>query len=196
MTTTTRSILSLFIISFFLLTLSTTHTLAKPRYNSSVEEYEIPDITLINQDGSNVRLVEYLDTEQPVILEFIFATCTTICPILSIGFTNLQKQLGPEAANVRLVSISIDPEHDTPEVMKNYLQRYEAQPGWDFLTGSISDINKSMRAFDAYVSDKMGHRPLIFLRSPKEKTWVRIDGLMSGKELKNEYLRLKGTLKY
>ncbi len=191
MTTITRTIFSLFVISFFLLAINIPHTLAKPRYNRTVEKYEIPDVTLINQNGKNVSLVEYLDTEKPVILEFIFATCTTICPILSIGFTNLQKQLGPEAANVRLVSISIDPEYDTPEVMKTYLQRYEAQPGWDFLTGSISDINKSMRAFDAYVSDKMGHRPLIFLRSPKEKTWVRIDGLMSGKELKSEYLRLK-----
>ncbi|MBU0942863.1 MAG: SCO family protein [Proteobacteria bacterium] len=165
--------------------------MAKPRYNRTVEEYKIPDITLINQDGERVPLVKYLDTEQPVILEFIFATCTTICPILSIGYTNLQDQLGAEAANLRLVSISIDPEYDTPEVMKAYLQRYNAQPGWDFLTGSIGDINVAMRAFDAFVPDKMGHRPLIFLRSPKEKTWVRIDGLMSGKELKNEYLQLK-----
>ncbi|MBU0960610.1 MAG: SCO family protein [Proteobacteria bacterium] len=187
----TRSVFLPFISFFLLLTLGASTTLAKPRYNRTVEEYKIPDITLINQDGEKVRLVEYLDTGKPVILEFIFATCTTICPILSIGFTNLQEKLGPEAANLRLVSISIDPEHDTPEVMKSYLQRYEAQPGWDFLTGSISDINQTMRAFDAYVSDKMGHRPLIFLHSPKENTWVRIDGLMSGKELKDEYLRLK-----
>ena len=191
MTTMTRSVFLPFISFFLLLTLGASTTLAKPRYNRTVEEYKIPDITLINQDGEKVRLVEYLDTGKPVILEFIFATCTTICPILSIGFTNLQEKLGPEAANLRLVSISIDPEHDTPEVMKSYLQRYEAQPGWDFLTGSISDINQTMRAFDAYVSDKMGHRPLIFLHSPKENTWVRIDGLMSGKELKDEYLRLK-----
>lgn len=188
----TRSISPLSVISFFIIIcLCATQAFAKPRYNKSVEEYSIPDVTLINQNGEKVRLQEYLDTDQPVILEFIFATCTTICPILSIGFTNLQEQLGPEAADLRLVSISIDPEHDTPEVMKAYLLRYEARPGWDFLTGSISDINKSMRAFDAYVSDKMGHRPLIFLRSPKDKTWVRIDGLMSGKELKNEYLHLK-----
>jgi protein SCO1 len=182
----------LFSISLFLLlTLSVTQALAKPRYKRTVEEYKIPNITLINQDGKDIHLVEYLNAEQPVIVEFIFATCTTICPILSIGYTNLQAQLGPEARNLRLVSISIDPEYDTPEVMKAYLQRYKAQPGWDFLTGSVEDIALTMRAFDAYVSDKMGHRPLIFLRSPVEKKWVRIDGLVSGKELKSEYLQLK-----
>lgn len=185
-----RSLLTLVIISLFL-TLSAQQIFAKQRYNRTVEEYTIPDVTLINQNGETVPLVHYLDTKQPIILEFIFTTCTTICPILSIGFTNLQEQLGPDAADLRLVSISIDPEHDTPEVMKTYLQRYKALPGWDFLTGSISDINKSMRAFDAYVSDKMGHRPLIFLRAANDTKWVRIDGLMSGKELKNEYLHLK-----
>jgi hypothetical protein len=52
-----------------------------------------------------------------------------------------------------------------------------------------------MKAFDAHVSDKMGHRPLIFLHAPGEKTWIRLDGLMSGEELKNEYLKLKSALK-
>jgi protein SCO1 len=192
MKTMIRPALSLSVITFCLLfTFSATLAIAKPRYIKTIEKYEIPDVTLVNQNGEKIRLQEHLNSKQPIILEFIFATCTTICPILSIGFTNLQKQLGPEAGNLRLVSISIDPEHDTPEVMKAYLQRYNAQPGWDFFTGSIKDVTQSMQAFDAYVPDKMGHRPLIFLKSPKEKTWVRIDGLMSGKELKGEYVQLK-----
>ncbi|MBU1232709.1 MAG: SCO family protein, partial [Proteobacteria bacterium] len=78
MTTMTRSVFLPFISFFLLLTLGASTTLAKPRYNRTVEEYKIPDITLINQDGEKVRLVEYLDTGKPVILEFIFATCTTI----------------------------------------------------------------------------------------------------------------------
>lgn len=193
MKTTLRSPFVLPVISFFLLlTFSTSQAMAKPRYIRTVEEYTIPNHNLINQDGEKILLNDYLDTEQPVILEFIFATCTTICPILSIGFTNLQQDLGlEEAGKVRLVSISIDPEYDTPKVMKAYLKRYQAQPGWDFFTGKVNDIIQIMIAFDANVSDKMGHRPLTFLRSPKDKTWVRIDGLMSGKELKNEYLQIQ-----
>lgn len=193
MKTTLHSPFILSVISFFLLvTFSTSLAIAKPRYTRTIKEYTIPNVSLINQDDEKVLLKDYLDTEQPVIFEFIFATCTTICPILSIGFSNLQYDLGPEeAGKVRLVSISIDPEHDTPNVMKAYLKRYKAQPGWEFFTGTVQDVTQIMQAFDANVSDKMGHRPLTFLRSPKEKKWVRIEGLMSGKELKNEYLQIK-----
>jgi protein SCO1/2 len=164
---------------------------AKNNYTRTVEKYEIPDVVLINQDGERIRLKKHLDTDKVVVLEFIFSTCTTICPILTINFTNLQKQLGREIDNVRMVSISIDPEKDTPEILKSYLQKYQARPGWDFFTGDINDITKIMKAFKAHVSDKMGHRPLIFLRAPKAEKWVRIDGLMSGEELKSEYLKLK-----
>jgi len=157
----------------------------------TVAEYKVPDITLINQDGQQVRLPEYLDTEKFVVLEFIFATCTTICPILTANFTSLQTELNTDINNVRMVSISIDPEHDTPAILKRYLEKFNAQPGWDFLTGRLEDITQIMKAFNAHVSDKMGHRPLIFLHAPGQKKWVRLDGLMSGETLKKEYLKLK-----
>ena len=137
-----------------------------------------------------VKLDEFMDSDRPVLVDFIFGTCTTICPVMSAGYSNLQRKLGEESEQVRLVSISIDPEHDTPEVMKSYLQRYRAKPGWDFLTGSRADIDKVMRAFDAYVPDKMSHRPVMFLRAPGEKEWIRIYGLVSTRELMEEYRQL------
>ena len=157
----------------------------------TVAEYKVPDITLINQEGKQVQLPKYLNTEKFVVLEFIFATCTTICPILTANFTSLQTELGKDINNVRMVSISIDPEHDTPAILKKYLEKFNAQPGWDFLTGRLEDITQIMKAFNAHVSDKMGHRPLIFLHAPGQKKWVRLDGLMSGETLKKEYLKLK-----
>jgi protein SCO1/2 len=87
------------------------------RYQRSVESYTTPDVTLVNQDGRKVRLQEILTGNKPVMLDFIYGTCTTICPVLSAGFSNLQRKLGPAAQDVRLVSITIDPEHDSPEVM-------------------------------------------------------------------------------
>jgi protein SCO1 len=161
------------------------------RYQRTVEHYTVPDVVLINQDGAKVHLKKLLETDKPVILDFIFGTCTTICPVLSVGFANLQHKLGPDAGNVRLVSISIDPEHDTPEVMKEYLKRYRGKPGWDFLTGSRQDIDRVMKAFNAYVSNKMDHMPLNLLRSPVDGRWISLYGLMSSIDLMNEY-RLAG----
>ncbi len=158
----------------------------------ATENYKVPDVTLINQDGESVNLKEFLDSDKTVVLEFIFTTCTTICPVLSAGFSNLQEGLGQEAENVQMVSITIDPEHDSPDALKEYSQRYKAEKGWEFLTGSRKDIDSVMKAFDAYVSNKMSHLPLTFLHSPGKPEWVRVLGILSASELVNEsYAMLK-----
>jgi protein SCO1/2 len=160
---------------------------AEERYQKSTEKYVMPDVVLVNQNGVKIPFKKFLESDKPVVLDFIYGTCTTICPVLSVGFVNLQRKLGPEAGNVRFVSISIDPENDTPHVMKEYLTRYRAKPGWDFLTGTRRDIDKVMLAFSAYVPDKMSHMPLTFIHAPKRDQWVRLYGVLSSKDLLKEY---------
>jgi len=165
---------------------------AEKSYKRTVEQYTIPDVTLVNQDGKKVRLKALLESGRPVIVDFIYATCTTICPVLSVSFTNLQKKLQDSQHKPQLISITIDPENDTPKIMKAYLQRYRARPGWDFLTGSRKDIDTVMYAFNAYIPDKMSHYPLNLIRSPKDGTWVRLYGIMSSREFLAEYQAVAG----
>lgn len=162
------------------------------KYKRTVERYTIPNVVLINQNGKKVQLASLLNSDQPVVVDFIYGTCTTICPVLSAGFVNLQGKLGPASQNVRLVSITIDPENDSPKVLKEYLKRYRAKPGWDFLTGSRADIDAVMRGFNAYIPDKMSHYPLNLIRSPKDGSWVRIFGIMSSREFLEEYQSVAG----
>jgi protein SCO1 len=157
------------------------------KYRRTIEKYTLPDVVLVNQNGAKVRLRELLQSGKPVIVDFIFGTCTTICPVLSASFANLQQKLGNESQKVHLVSISIDPENDTPKVMKEYLKRYRAKPGWDFLTGSRSDIDKVMHAFNAYIPNKMSHFPLTLMHTVGDEQWVRIYGLMSSSEFMKEF---------
>ncbi len=159
---------------------------APPPIKRTIEAYTVPDVTLVNQDGAKVKLKALLETEQPVIVDFIFGTCTTICPVLSAGYANLQLKLPNQAAKARLISISIDPENDSPKVMRDYLKRYRAKPGWDFFTGKREDIDKVMNAFNAYIPNKMLHYPLTLIRDPKTGKWVRIFGLMSSTEFLEE----------
>lgn len=155
-------------------------------YKRSIESVAIPDVVLVDSRGEKVRLKSLLETDQPVIVDFIYATCTTICPVLSAGFANVQRKFAPETEKVRLVSITIDPENDTPRAMKEYLERYQAQPGWHFLTGSRKDIDQVMNAFNAYFRSKMDHQPLSFIRSQEDGKWIRLYGLMSSSDLMNE----------
>jgi protein SCO1 len=157
-----------------------------PGYKRSVGRYVVPDVVLMNQDGARIRLKGLVESGKPVVLDFIYGTCTTICPVLSAGYTSLQAKLGPDTRKVQLISISIDPEHDTPKVMKGYLRQYRAKPGWDFLTGSREDIDRVMRAFDSYVSDKMYHKQVTFVRAQGPGEWVRIDGLPGSSDLMSE----------
>ncbi len=152
----------------------------------TIDTYTAPDVVLVNQDGKKVRFKELLQTGKPVVVNFIFGTCTTICPILSVGYTNLQQKIPQQPDKVHLVSISIDPENDTPKVLKEYLKRYRAKPGWDFYTGSRSDIDKVMRALDAWIPNKMSHYPLTLIWVPKDNSWVRLYGLMSSSEFLSE----------
>lgn len=176
------------LVLLVLMDLSTSANAASSKYKRSVERYTIPDITLINQDGKPVRLKSIIESDKPVVVDFIYGTCTTICPVLSAGYINLQNKLGSANNTPRLISITIDPEHDTPKIMKEYLKRYRAKPGWEFLTGSRQDIDRVMKAFNAYIPDKMSHYPLNLIRSPKDGSWVRLFGIMSTREFLDEYM--------
>ena len=149
---------------------------APPPVARSTANYQVPDIALVRSDGARVNFAHELDDGRPVLLDFIYTTCTTICPVMSQTFAEVQKRLGPDAAKVKMVSVSIDPEQDTPVRLAEYAKRYAAGSQWSFYTGSVESSIAVQRAFDAYRGDKMNHAPVTFYRSAAAKPWVRLDG--------------------
>jgi protein SCO1/2 len=163
---------------------------AMKRATRSTATYTLPRVDLVRDDGKTVSLASVLDDGRPVVLDFIFTTCTTICPVLSENFALLQKKLGAQADKVHLVSISIDPEQDTPERLSEYARRFHAGPEWRFYTGTTQASVAVQRAFEAYRGDKMDHTPATFLRAAPGRPWVRIDGFASSEELAREFHEL------
>ena len=149
-------------------------------------DYALPEVGLVRDDGRAVTLAQALGGDRPVVLDFIFTTCTTICPVMSQTFTRLQAQLGDQADRVRLVSISIDPEQDTPARLAAYARRFHAGREWRLYTGTAQDSIAVQRAFAAYRGDKMDHTPVTFIRTSPGHRWVRIDGFASAEELARE----------
>jgi protein SCO1/2 len=111
--------------------------------------YPAANFTLTDQDGRPFSLSDARG--KIVLLDFIFTRCPGPCPLLSLKFSQLQKKLGERLGkDVFLLSVSIDPKHDTPRVLKDYAERYEANlAGWKFLTGSTRDIILTATAFGA-----------------------------------------------
>jgi len=156
----------------------------------STTEVELPDVTLVRDDGATVPLRKEIDDGRPVVLNFVFTTCASICPVMSQIFAQLQDKLGPERSKVHMVSISIDPEQDTPPRLASYARQFHAGPQWRFYTGSVEASVATQRAFDAYRGDKMNHTPATFLRAAPGRSWVRIDGFASSEDLAREVREL------
>ena len=123
-------------------------------------------------------------------LNFIYTTCTAICPILSQSFAEFQRKLGGERDRVRMVSISVDPEQDTPKRLTEYAKRFDAGGQWGFYTGSVQASVTAQKAFHAYFGDKMHHRPVTFMRAAPGQPWLRLDGFTSPDDLIAEYRKL------
>jgi protein SCO1/2 len=158
-------------------------------YARSVQRYAVPALSLIDANGQSVALRSLLDTDKPVLVNFVFTSCTAICPVMTATFAQLQERLGPERDRVRMVSVSIDPEHDTPARLREYAQRFHAGADWHFLTGSRDEIIGAQRAFNAFRGNKTNHTPLTFVRAGARLQWIRIEGLASAEQLLQEIAR-------
>ena len=110
-----------------------------------------PNVPLVTQDGQTVRLYDDLIKDKIVLINFIYASCKEVCPLVTARMAQLQKALGDHVGrDIFLYSISLDPLHDTPAVLKQHAEAFHAGPGWLFLTGKPEDI--------AIVRYKLGER--------------------------------------
>jgi len=157
-----------------------------PAVTRSVLNYAVPAIALVREDGKRVMLDDELNDGRAVVLNFIYTTCPGICPLASHLFSQLQHQLGAERDHVHLISISVDPEEDTPARLRAYARQHSAGPGWSHYTGTVAASIAAQRAFDVYKGDKMGHTPVTLLRVAPGAPWVRFDGFATADTLLKE----------
>lgn len=102
-----------------------------------------PDVSLVTQDGKTVLFYDDLVKDKFVVINFIFTRCKASCPLETAKLARVQRLLGPRVGrDIFMYSITLDPEHDTPEVMRSYAEKFQAGPGWLFLTGKRADIDR------------------------------------------------------
>lgn len=156
----------------------------------SMVDYSVPDLWLVRDDGRKVLLPKELDDGRLLVLNFVYTTCPGICPLMSQVFSQFQSRLGAEREKVHMVSISIDPEQDTPARLRDYAKRFSAGSQWRHYTGTVEASIAAQKAFNAYGGDKMSHDPLTLMRAAPGKPWVRIDGFATPDDLLEQYIRV------
>ena len=145
---------------------------------------DIPDVPVVDQDGKAVRFYSDLVKDKVVAVNFVFTTCTTICPPMGANFAKLQKLLGDRAGReVHLISVSVDPTTDTPERMKAWAQKFGAGPGWTLVTGDRDEITHLLKSLGVYTASIADHSPLVLLGNDARHQWTRAYGLAAPAKL-------------
>ena len=127
---------------------------AKKRSGSRWGANHFPNISLTTQDGKKVRFFDDLIKDKVVMINFIYTNCPDVCSVETARLVNVREILGDRIGkDIFMYSITIDPDHDTPEVLKRYKEKFGIGSGWTFLTGNEDDILLLRKNLGLYLED-------------------------------------------
>jgi cytochrome oxidase Cu insertion factor (SCO1/SenC/PrrC family) len=133
------------------------------------------DLTVVSQDGEELRFFSDVLKDRVVLVNLFYTNCTGMCPINNAKLAEVQELLGDSLGrNIFLVSVTLDPEADTPEVLKDYASKFEAKEGWLFLTGEKDDIKKITYRLGQTSPQIETHNPLFMLGNVGAAHWTKL----------------------
>jgi protein SCO1 len=157
------------------------HTTAK---DASPAEKYFTDVELTNQDGKKVHFYSDVLKGKTVVVNAFFTTCTSVCPPMNRNMEKIQEALGDRVGrDVFLVSLTVDPETDTPARLKEYAQKFHAGPGWTFLTGKKENLDWALYKLGQYVEKKDDHTTVIIIGNEPTGLWKKAFGMANVAEL-------------
>jgi protein SCO1/2 len=132
----------------------------------------------VDQDGRHLRFYTDLLQGKVVVINSFFSSCTDSCPAMSGTLARIQDWLGERLGkDAYIVSISVDPDTDTPPVLKEYAQRFKARPGWSFLTGKRQDVETVLHKIGQYVDAREDHLNVFIIGNERTGLWKKAFGL-------------------
>jgi len=138
------------------------------------------DETLLDQDGKPARFKTDVIGDRLVVVNFVYTTCTTVCPVLSALFSQLQNKLGDRLGrDVFLVSVTVDPNRDTPARLKAYRAKHGARDGWTWLTGEKGAVDRVLKGLEAYTPNFEDHPSQVLVGDGRSGAWTRFYGFPS-----------------
>ena len=158
------------------------HAEHKAAMNKSAEpakttKVDLLDHVLVDQHGKQVKFVSDVIADRIVVMDFVYTTCTTVCPVLSAVFGQLQNKLGDRLGDeVVLVSVSVDPVKDTPQRLNAYSKIHKARPGWIWLTGNKRTMDEVLDGLGAYSPNFADHAAMVLIGDGQNGQWSRFYG--------------------
>jgi protein SCO1/2 len=170
------------------------HTNSAEKISIGVQtRYRVPDVTVVDTRGRSVRLPGPMDVDTPLLVNFIYTTCSTICSTQTATLVELQRQLAAHGARARFVSFTIDPDNDTPQRLAAFARQFSIERDWDFYSGDFDEMLRVQKAFDVYRGSKASHPPVVLMRRSPKAPWVRVEGFATPSDLLGVYQKLPGA---
>jgi protein SCO1/2 len=147
-----------------------------------------PNVALTTQDGKTVHFYDDVLKGKTVAIYLMYTTCGYSCPLETARMLQVKKYLGDRVGkDIFFYSITIDPKHDTPEVLKKYSEQYHTGAGWTFLTGDAKDIELISKKLGLYSdpdpANKDGHTAKLLIGDEPAGQWIRNSALDNPKYL-------------
>lgn len=143
----------------------------------------LPSITLTTMQGRQGSLDSELANAVPLVLNFVFTTCSSSCSVQTAVLAEVQRQQRARGRKLQLASITIDPDNDTPDQLRRFARKFDVGEGWQFYTGRFDDLLRVQRHFDVYRGSKASHPPVLLMRRDAPSPWVRVEGFPGAGEI-------------
>jgi protein SCO1 len=136
------------------------------------------DVELVNQHGERMRLYSDLLKDKIVVINSFFTTCKGSCPVMLASFAKIQEHFADRLGkDLFMISITVDPQTDTPETLAKYAEQWKARPGWLFLTGEKENVDAALFKLGQYAESKETHSNVFIIGNEATGLWKKARGL-------------------
>jgi protein SCO1/2 len=160
------------------------HRMQAKKSESKQDYLSLPDTELVTQYGEHRRFNSEIVDGRIVVIDFIYTTCTTVCPVLSATLRQVQRQLEKRGGSeVLLVSITVDPVRDTPARLKAYADKFHVGDNWLWLTGDKQAVDGVLKQLGAYSPNYTDHPSMVLVGDAAKGDWARYLGFPSADQI-------------
>jgi protein SCO1/2 len=154
----------------------------KAKLEVGLAKVTLPDVMLVNQYGKAVDFKKDVVADRISVVTFAYTTCTTVCPVVSVIFSQVYKKLKTlMGTQVELITLTVDPNRDTPARLLAYSKKHRGGKGWTWLSGKKKDVITTLNAFGAYTVNFEDHPAMILVGDASQNRWYRFYGFTSPK---------------